>query len=634
MKSEEASYCFHCGKFWCSDCVNAHNILRENRDHRVLALVDFEDKDFQDVLKRPVFCQKELHGKEVLKFYCEECDVPVCQTGVIIEHNKHDVEHLEVAAREVKNSITSKLETARESSNTINHCMKQLEEKARLLEHRSKINKERIQQEVNSLILTLREKEQESILEVESQRMKVLEQIEKSKHELSAQLIERKHSMSQIETFVQRTPAAELVRSKTSMYELCQGLLKPQDLPSTPDIKIPSTVFFKNEEISKILKESRIGQLDEVETETELKQCSLEGSKAGTVGLESQFELITRNSKGEQYHCQADLITVDIISVQSGHTVEEVEINDQKNGSYIISYIPRETGEYLLSVRVNEIDRREFPAFKIKERSFTPLRCIGEGSIEGKKLKNPWGIAVNDSDEIFVSDMDNNRIVVFNEYGEFVRSFGHNVLSCPNGLAVDNTGRITVINRKDGKILLFTSNGEYVRTICDGHSLKDPRGVALDSQGNLIVCDSGNACVRLISPQGNTLKIIGEGFVVMPNNCVVHKDKIFVSDRDANLIKVYTVDGRFLYDFGRYGSMVGELKKPTGLTVDKTGNLLVCSLHNHTVQIFTLDGEFVTQFGKCGQELGQMRGPCSVSVLKSGRIVVSEFTNDRLQLFE
>ena len=532
MKSEEASYCFHCSKFWCSDCVNAHNILRENRDHRVLALADFEDKDFHDVLKRPVFCQKELHGKEVLKFYCKECNVPVCQTGVIIEHNKHEVQHLEVAAREVKNSITSKLDVARESSNTISHCIKQLEEKVRLLEHRSKINKERIQQEVNSLILTLREKEQELILEVESQKMKVLEQIEKSKDELSAQLVEAKHSMSQIETFAQRTPAAELVRSKFNMHELCQGLLKPQDMPSMVDIRIPSTVFFKNDEISKILKESRIGDLDEVETEIELKQCSLEGSKAGTVGLESQFELITRNSKGEQYHCPADLITVDIISIQSGHTVEEVEINDQKNGSYIISYVPKEAGEYLLSVSVNETDRREFPAFKIKERTFTPLRCIGEGTIEEKKVKCPWGIAVNDSDEIFVSDMDNNRIVVFNEYGEFVRSFGHNGLSWPTGLAVDTTGRITVINRDDGKILLFTSNGEYVRTIYDGHSLKDPRGVALDSQGNLIVCDSGNACVRFISPQGKILKTIGKGFVVMPNNCVVHKDKIFLSDME------------------------------------------------------------------------------------------------------
>ena len=172
--------------------------------------------------------------------------------------------------------------------------------------------------------------------------------------------------MSQIETFVQRTPAAELVRSKINMYELCQRLLKPQDMPSTPDIRVSSTVFFKNEEISKILKESRIGRLDEVETEIELKQCSLEGSKTGTVGLESSFELVIRNSKGEQYQCPADLITVDIISIQSGHTAEEVEINDQKNGSYIISYIPRETGEHLLSVRVNERDRWEFPAFKIK----------------------------------------------------------------------------------------------------------------------------------------------------------------------------------------------------------------------------------------------------------------------------
>ena len=264
--------------------------------------------------------------------------------------------------------------------------------------------------------------------------MKVLEQIENSKDELSAQLIERKHSMSKLETFVQRTPAAELVRSKLNMHELCQELLKPQDMPSMVDIRIPSTVFFKNEEISKTLKESRIGQLDEVETEIELKQCSLEGPKAGTVGLESQFELITRNSKGEQYHCPADLITVDIISIQSGHTVEEVEINDQKNGSNIISYIPKEAGEYLLIVSVNETDRREFPAFKIKERTFTPLRCIGEGTTEEKKVKYPWGIAVNDSDEIFVSDMNNNRIVVFNEYGEFVRSFGHNILSCPTGL--------------------------------------------------------------------------------------------------------------------------------------------------------------------------------------------------------
>ena len=182
-KSEEAAYCFHCGKFWCNDCLNGHNILRENKEHRVLALTDFEDKDFEHVLKRPVFCQKELHDKEVLKFYCKECNVPVCQTCVIVEHNKHDVEHLEVAAREVKGSIACKLDVAKESSNKISNCIRKLEKKSLLLEHRTKISKEQIHEIVNSLIVTLRQKEQESIAEVEKQYLTAQERIRTSKDE-------------------------------------------------------------------------------------------------------------------------------------------------------------------------------------------------------------------------------------------------------------------------------------------------------------------------------------------------------------------------------------------------------------------------------------------------------------------
>ena len=91
-----------------------------------------------------------------------------------------------------------------------------------------------------------------------------------------------------------------------------------------------------------------------------------------------------------------------------------------------------------------------------------------------------------------------------------------------------------------------------------------------------------------------------------------------------------------MYEFGSYGSRDGELNQPTGLTVDKTGHLLVCSLGNHRsrVQVFTLDGRFVTKFGEKGKELGQMTAPSSVSVLNSGHIVICEFGNHRLQIFE
>lgn len=263
------------------------------------------------------------------------------------------------------------------------------------------------------------------------------------------------------------------------------------------------------------------------------------------------------------------------------------------------------------------------------------MRFIGQGCIDNRNLKYPWGVAVNELNEIFVTDKKNNRIVVFNEDGQFLRSFGQDVVNKPTGICIDSQGRIFVANRCSGKISLFNPRGEYLTTVYSGELL-EPRGISLDASGNLIVCDAGNQCIRFISqsPGGNIIKTIGMGWMHMPNNCVYYDDKIFVSDRDAHLIKVYNSKGRFLYEFGSYGTEDGKLNKPTGLAVDKTGNLLVCSLWNHRVQVFTLDGRFVTKFGEKGKGLGEVSGPCSVAVLNSGKVVICEFHNDRLQIFQ
>ena len=638
MKREEASYCFHCGKFWCNDCVNAHNILRENREHRVLALKDFKDKDFEDVFKRPVFCQRELHDKEILKFYCKDCDIAVCQTCVIVDHNKHDVEHLELTAREVKKSITSKLAAVRETSEAITYNYNTGEEKkSRQIDDCIDNNKKRIRQTVKSLVSILHQREEELMAEVENERKIAQEELRKSADAFQDFLRKREESISNIEALVERSTGADLVRrsSKTTIDELFQGLQEPQDIIKTERI-VYSKVFVKNQAVSTVLEESVIGRLEQ--SLTEAKQCFVDDFRSATAGLAKEIEVITRNSEGEQYYCTGDYITVQLISVNEDLNInciaEEAKIVDWQNGRYTVSFIPSESGQHLLSVQVNGENITKFPPVEIKERCFKPLRFIGERAIEGRKMRKPWGITANDSNEIFLSDICNQRIVVFNENGEFIRSFGQNTLKCPNGVVFDNTGRIFVGNRDDNKILVFGQNGEYISTFHNGSSLSEPRGISFDADGNLIVCDAGNKCVRFFSPEGNIFKTIGAGRLRMPFNCVCHEGKLFVSDRDAHLIKVYNSNGRFLYEFGTCGTGDGELSYPTGLAVDKMGHLLVCSLRNHRVQVFTLYGKFVAKFGEYGKELGQMNSPSSVSVLKSGRIVVCEFENNRFQIFE
>ena len=82
-RSAQTLYCFQCCSFWCEEFILGHNIIRTNKEHRTLALKDFQDQDIEAVLKRPAFCQKKGHEKEELKFFCKDCKVAICNTCVV-----------------------------------------------------------------------------------------------------------------------------------------------------------------------------------------------------------------------------------------------------------------------------------------------------------------------------------------------------------------------------------------------------------------------------------------------------------------------------------------------------------------------------------------------------------------------
>ena len=623
---EEASYCFHCDRFWCQGCLNAHNVLKENKLHRVLALKEIGY--FEDVLKGSV--------------------TPVAGPSSV--QKDHSSEEMTA----ILNDISRRLDASREPSRKITSCIRVLEENTRLLDYRSRTNKEHIQRTVNSLILTLQQKEQELVAEVENQTVKAKELLEKSKGELQEQLKKREQFVSQIEALIQRsTSAGFLPSTKLLIDELFEGLqeLEDPDMLSTTEWK-SLTMFAKNKEIFQSLQILGIGNLVTTKTTTEANQCSVKWFQTATAGLEAEIEVITRNSQGKQCYCPGDYINLQLISTQDRDIVTETKITDSTDGSYKISFIPIEGGHHLPTIQVNGEAVGGFPPLLIKERSFLPVRAIAETadgvvktqSLAGQAsrprsrvkeddtLKQPWGVTVTDKSEIFVTDLQSNRIVIFNEAGKFIRSFGHKLAKNPTGICINSEGMIFVANRGNDKILLFNSKGEYVTTVHNGGLLKQPRGISLDAQGNILVCDTGNKCVRFLSPNGSILKTIGKGGLHFPFDCLCYNNKVFVSDRDAQLVKVFSRNnGRILYEFG--GKSLGD---PLGLAVDKTGHLLVSGIlsNSHRVYVFTLDGKFVTKYGgSFGGELGQLNTPTSVSVLTNGRIVVCDCRNSRLQVF-
>ena len=110
-RSAQTLYCFQYCSFWCEECILAHNVIRSNKEHKTLALKDFQDQDIEAVLRRPVFCQKELHEKEELKFFCKNCEVAICNTSAMTLHEGHRKILLQEATNARKTKINSMIKS-------------------------------------------------------------------------------------------------------------------------------------------------------------------------------------------------------------------------------------------------------------------------------------------------------------------------------------------------------------------------------------------------------------------------------------------------------------------------------------------------------------------------------------------
>ena len=86
---------------------------------------------------------------------------------------------------------------------------------------------------------------------------------------------------------------------------------------------------------------------------------------------------------------------------------------------------------------------------QVQTKRYIPVLSFGQkGDSVGMRNK-PWGVAVNDRDEIAVTELNNERVSVFGSDGTHLRSFGkrgknNGELNQPLGISFDSLGNIVV----------------------------------------------------------------------------------------------------------------------------------------------------------------------------------------------
>ena len=620
--------------------------MRNKKEHRVLNLKEFQDKDYEDVLKRPVFCSRQGHQKKKLKLFCKECETAVCQTCVMLDHNGHKLTLIEEEAENQRLEIKTVIETQRHNLDEQMNVVAQLDEDYDKVIQQGETLKGNVQKFADGLIITIQAKMQNIIDAVEDQTKKSLESLTAKIGEIQRQIKIIESSLEEADKLLKRSTPAEVVQLKKTLQTIFQGL--DQTEPNVHDPRSLQTfVFVENQKMHDVVQSEDIGVLEGPAYRTKVPEFLAEGEglKEGTVGRKAQFNLITRNAERKQWYDDQDRVTIEIKDEQGQECVTEVKVEDMKDGTYNVSFYPRVQGTFKLYVKVNEEHIRGSPfTTSVKPFHVKPVLCFGEkGSGEGM-FKNPLGVAVTDKDEILVADCLNHRVQVFDSNGTFLRSFGHKSENAgefknPTGIAIDKERNILVSENVNHRVQILSWKGRHLGSFGGQGSLDSqllhPWGLSLDSTGNVIVADTGNKVIKIFTPDGRfVMKIGGQGSLSYPVHCVQCGEYYFVSDYTEHCIKVFNREGHFQYKIGKQGKGDGEFNDPWFLSVTQSKHLLVCDRSNQRIQVFELDGRFVGKIGAKGSNLRIDIEPFSVAVLSNDQIVVSEYNNHRIQIFE
>ena len=301
--SSESSYCFHCCAFYCQKCVIAHNIMKNYKDHRVLALHDFKDKDYKDVMKRPAHCPKEDHNREELKYFCKTCEIPVCQICVILDHGGHNMKLIKEEAEIQKSAIKSLVEKQRRNLQAKMNTVNQLDEEFAKLMQQGEDVKRDVQRLVDNLVAVIEAKKQNILSSLEKETSRSLDLVTERKTKIQRQIRAIESALENADELLTRRSNAEIVQLKKSLDGIFDGV--PQIEPINRDTKsFPAGfVFEENPKLSETVESVEIGTLQILQL-TKLKAryffCEGKGIEEGIVNREAQFILTSRNGSGKQ----------------------------------------------------------------------------------------------------------------------------------------------------------------------------------------------------------------------------------------------------------------------------------------------------------------------------------------------
>ncbi len=308
------------------------------------------------------------------------------------------------------------------------------------------------------------------------------------------------------------------------------------------------------------------------------------------------------------------------------------------------------------------------------------------------QLKSPTGVAVDGAGNLFIADNENHRIRRLDARGIITTIAGTGALgfsgdhvpavaarlSIPIGLTVDDVGNLFIadtynnrIRRVDARGIITTvaGTGKFGYSGDNGPAVEArisrPYGVAVDNAGNVYVADQGNSRVRRVDARGIITTVAGNGEwgysgdngpavqaqLKSPTGVAVDgAGNLFIAT-GSRIRKVDVANGTITTIAGTgvrgYGGDNGpavqaQLDFPSGVAVDRTGNLFIADTGSHSIRRVDAATGTITTIAGTGEKgysgdggpavQAQLSRPFDLAVDGAGNLFIADTANHRIRV--
>lgn len=256
--------------------------------------------------------------------------------------------------------------------------------------------------------------------------------------------------------------------------------------------------------------------------------------------------------------------------------------------------------------------------------NYVPALSLGKLGLGQAEFDHPNGLALDSNGNLYVTDLGNRRVQVFDRVGRFKNLFyregvGVSSFKSPAGIVVFNR-RIYVVDRETNILSEFTLGGDFLTARPHFEWVKEKGGEAAAQEHfiglNSVTTDKDGALYGLEGDRAITC----DG------------KHIYLANIDR-VQKLTIPELKVILEFGQWGKALGEFRLPQGIAIGPEGKIFVADTLNNRIQIFDRHGNFLGVIGRYGKGPGEFYHPTGIVVNDQEEVWVADYDNHRLQKF-